>query len=79
MNNELVPMTKIAVFRGRKIRKTLYKNEWCFSVVDVIAALTESENPRDYWYRMKMRVETEEGAELSTFCRLYVFSESGSF
>ncbi|MFH1227690.1 MAG: Bro-N domain-containing protein, partial [Planctomycetota bacterium] len=62
-------VTKIAVFRGRKIRKALYKNEWFFSVVDVIAALTESENPRDYWYRMKMRVETEEGAELSTFCR----------
>ena len=69
MNNELVPVTKIAVFRGRKIRKTIHKNEWFFSVVDVIAVLAESENPRDYWYRMKVRVETEEGAELSTFCR----------
>ncbi|MFH1227241.1 MAG: hypothetical protein V1701_04970, partial [Planctomycetota bacterium] len=67
MANELIPtspsrmpsglrgVTKIAVFRGRKIRKALYKNEWFFSVVDVIAALTESGNPRDYWYRMKMR------------------------
>ena len=68
-DSELVPVTKIAVFRGRKIRKTIHKNEWFFSVVDVIAVLAESENPRDYWYRMKVRVETEEGAELSTFCR----------
>jgi len=69
MEKELVPSTKTAVFRGRKIRKTLLKNEWFFSVVDVVAALTESENPRDYWYRMKVRVKSEEGAELSTLCR----------
>jgi DNA-damage-inducible protein D len=69
MANELIPITKIAVFRGRRIRKIIYKNEWYFSVVDVIAALTESENPRDYWYKMKVRVENDEKAELSTFCR----------
>jgi DNA-damage-inducible protein D len=69
MVNELVPITKIAVFRGKRIRKIIYKNEWYFSVIDVIAALTESENPRDYWYKMKVRVETEEKAQLSTFCR----------
>jgi len=69
MAKELIPVTKIAVFRGRRIRKTLYKNEWFFSVIDVIAALTESENPRDYWYKMKVRVKSEETAELSTKCR----------
>lgn len=69
MNNEIVPVTKIAVFRGRKIRRTIYKNEWFFSVVDIISTLTESENPRDYWYKMKIRVKSEDGAELSTKCR----------
>jgi prophage antirepressor-like protein len=69
MAKELIPVTKIAVFRGRRIRKTLYKNEWFFSVIDIIAALTESENPRDYWYKMKIRVKNEEAAELSTKCR----------
>ena len=69
MENELTPSTKIAIFRGSKIRKTIYQNEWYFSVVDIIAVLTESENPRDYWYKMKVRVKGEEGAELSTFCR----------
>ena len=61
--------TKIALFKGKGIRKTLYNNEWWFSVVDVVAALTDSDNPRDYWYKMKIRVKDEDEVELSTFCR----------
>lgn len=61
--------TKIALFKGKGIRKTLYNNEWWFSVVDVVAALTDSDNPRDYWYKMKIRVKDEDEIELSTFCR----------
>lgn len=60
---------KIVLFKGKKIRKTIYGNEWWFSVVDVIEALTDSINPRDYWYRMKTRVKDEDGIELSTICR----------
>jgi len=61
----------IAIFEGKQIRRHWdeKKELWCFSVVDVIAALTDSINPRDYWFKMKTRVKTEEGAELSTFCR----------
>lgn len=61
--------TKISIFRGKNIRKEIYKNEWCFSVIDVIGALTDSVNPRDYWFKMKIRVKNEDGAELSTNCR----------
>ncbi|MBI4846563.1 MAG: Bro-N domain-containing protein [Candidatus Omnitrophica bacterium] len=61
--------TKIAIFKGRKIRKTLYQNEWWFSVVDVVEALTDSANPRDYWYKMKVREKDESGVQLSTICR----------
>jgi len=61
--------TKIAIFKGRKIRKTLHNNEWWFSVVDVVEVLTDSANPRDYWYKMKVREKDEAGIELSTFCR----------
>lgn len=61
--------TKIALFKGKKIRKTLFQSEWWFSVVDVVEALTESVNPRDYWFRMKVRVESEDGIQLSTMCR----------
>ncbi|EKE00547.1 MAG: hypothetical protein ACD_21C00331G0013 [uncultured bacterium] len=68
MSKELAT-TKIALFEGKKIRKVLRNGEWLFSVVDIIEALTESTNPRDYWYRMKVRVITEDGCELSTICR----------
>ena len=37
---------QIAVFRGKKIRKTIHNNEWWFSVVDVIEVLTDSVNSR---------------------------------
>ncbi len=61
--------THPAVFKGRHIRRAIHGNERWFSVVDVITTLTDSANPRDYWYKMKIRVKTEDGAELSTFCR----------
>lgn len=61
--------TQIALFQQKQVRKTLYKNEWWFSVVDVVAALTDSQNPNDYWYKMKIRVKSEDGFELSTICR----------
>ncbi len=61
--------TQLAVFRGKQIRKTIYNNEWWFSIVDIVLVLTDSANPRDYWYKMKIRVKAEDGAELSTFCR----------
>lgn len=35
----------------------------------MIGSLTESNNPRDYWYRVKKRMSEEERSELSTFCR----------
>jgi DNA-damage-inducible protein D len=61
--------TKIAVFKGKEIRRVLEQNEWLFSVVDIIAALTDSDKPRDYWYRMKKREKESSGVELSTLCR----------
>ena len=37
--------------------------------MDVVGSLTESNNPRDYWYRVKKRMSEEEKSELSTICR----------
>jgi DNA-damage-inducible protein D len=62
-------MDKIAIFKGKNIRRTIHENEWWFSVVDIIEALTDSVNAKDYWYRMKDRVKDEDGVELSTICR----------
>ena len=63
--------TKIALFEGRKIRRHWDKKKevWYFSVVDIIGTLTDSVNPRDYWFKMKIRVRSDEGSELSTICR----------
>jgi len=48
-------ITKIALFRGKKIRKVIYKNEWWFSVLDIVGALTDSPQPKTYWAKMKVR------------------------
>ncbi len=61
--------TKISIFQGKQIRRTFIENEWWFSVVDVIAFLTDSKNPRDYWHKMKIREKSTSNAELSTICR----------
>ncbi len=61
--------TQIAIFRNRKIRKQDFRGEWWFSIIDVIEALTDSVNPRDYWFKMKIRVKSDDGLELSTICR----------
>ena len=61
----------IQIFEGKKIRSVWdnEKEEWYFSVVDVVGALTDSVNARDYWYKMKKRMTDEEKSELSTICR----------
>lgn len=59
--------TKIAVFKGKKVRKTIHNNEWWFSVVDVCSILTDSADPGAYWRKLKQRLK-EEGSEVVTFC-----------
>ncbi|PIV56658.1 hypothetical protein COY52_01550 [Candidatus Desantisbacteria bacterium CG_4_10_14_0_8_um_filter_48_22] len=63
--------TALVVFENYKIRRYFdEENEtWYFSVVDVVSALTDSVNPRDYWFKMKIRVKSDDGLELSTICR----------
>lgn len=62
---------EIKMFQGSQIRSVWdsKKEEWYFSVVDIIQVLTDSKNPRDYWYRVKKRMTDEERSQLSTFCR----------
>jgi len=69
MDNSKSENQAIVVFESRKIRRDWHQDEWWFSVVDVVGVLTDSTNPRDYWYKMKIRVKDEDGFELSTVCR----------
>ncbi len=57
--------TKIAIFKGKEVRRTMYRNEWWFSVVDVCAVLTESVDAGAYWRKLKQRLN-EEGSEVVT-------------
>ena len=69
MNDKLATITQL--FEGKEIRSIwdAEKEEYYFSVVDVILVLTDSSNPRDYWYRLKTRMTEEEKSEVSTKCR----------
>ena len=51
MNNT----TKISIFHGKKIRKTIHNNEWWFVIVDIVAALTDSVQPEGYIKDMRRR------------------------
>lgn len=64
-------MNEIKLYENKEVRSVWdnEKEEWYFSVVDVVGVLTDSANPRDYWYRVKKRMSEEEKSELSTFCR----------
>jgi len=69
---------KLIVFGGKQIRRVWVDEQWFFSVVDIIAALTDSEAPSKYWSAMKRREEEASGFQLSTICRqLKVTSSDG--
>ncbi|MFH1654901.1 MAG: Bro-N domain-containing protein [Pseudomonadota bacterium] len=53
--------TKIAIFKGKRVRKAIHNKEWWFSVIDVVEVLTESANPRRYWSDLKRNLKENEG------------------
>lgn len=59
----------IKLFEGQQIRSAWdnEKEEWYFSVIDVLGVLTESDNPRKYWSVLKTRLR-KEGSQLATIC-----------
>ncbi|MCX5819415.1 MAG: Bro-N domain-containing protein [Deltaproteobacteria bacterium] len=57
----------IAVFRGKGIRKIIHKNEWWFSVSDVVEVLTDSADPRQYIKKMRQR-DPELNSNWGTIC-----------
>lgn len=61
--------SSIRLFEDHKVRTSWDKEEgkWYFSVVDIIAILTESKDPRNYWKVLKNRLR-KEGSELVTNC-----------
>ncbi|MDO8667760.1 MAG: Bro-N domain-containing protein [bacterium] len=70
----------LAIFRGKKIRKTIYHKEWWFSVVDVVQTLIDQSDDytaRKYWNKLAQRLR-EEGSEVVTNChRLKLLAPDG--
>ncbi len=78
MKKQREDTTRIVLFKGRKIRRVFYRNEWRFSVVDVVGALTESANPQVYWRVLKKRLIDEGSNETVTKCNgLKMLAEDG--
>lgn len=74
---------KLVVFEDKKIRRIFHDGEWLFSVVDVVEALTDSPNPRQYWRKIKdrefdalelypiwvqLKLESDDGKKYATDC-----------
>ncbi|MBI2548158.1 phage antirepressor protein [Candidatus Woesearchaeota archaeon] len=57
----------LVVFQDKKIRRIWHNEEWYFSIVDIVAVLSESENPQTYWRVLKKRLK-DEGNETVTNC-----------
>jgi BRO family, N-terminal domain len=72
---------EIKLFEDKKVR-TLWdedQEKWYLSIIDVIAVLTESPNPRKYWSVLKTRLKAE-GSQLATNCsQLKMQSVDGKF
>lgn len=81
MTDELNVNNSIKLFEEREIRAHWdeEKEEWYFSIVDVIAVLTDSANPRKYWSVLKTRLK-KEGSQLATNCsQLKMCSSDGKY
>jgi len=69
------------IFGDRKIR-TVWDDKaekWYFSVVDVVAALTDSENPRNYWKVLKNRLKKEGNQSVTNCNQLKLMAADGKF
>jgi hypothetical protein len=53
--NDDDPKDRVARFQKREIRRTMHDGEWWFVITDVIAALTDSADPSEYWKKMRNR------------------------
>ena len=71
--------TNIALFEHHEVRRVWHEDQWWFSVIDVVAILTQSSDPRNYWKVLKTRLK-QEGSELVTKCnQLKMMSSDGKY
>ncbi len=61
-NIYIAPQNKLVVFQGKEVRRSWYNDVWYYSLVDIVAVLSESKNPTDYLKKIRKRDE-----ELKTY------------
>ena len=70
MVDEIVENTSLVIFQGKQFRRLWYNNGWYYSVIDIIAFLTDQEDFQTaikYWNKLSQRLR-EEGSEVVTNC-----------
>ena len=77
MKNNIEQQNKIVLFQSRKIRRAWHSDEWYFSLVDVLGALTDSSNPTDYLKKISGWTESL-GQDLKIWLRIFL-KESSNF
>jgi len=68
---------KLSVFDGNRIRKTWNKEEWWFSIIDIVGALTGSTTPKRYWSDLKIKLEQEGNQPYDFIVQLKLIAEDG--
>ncbi len=77
---ELVQMNEqnaLVVFQDKKIRRIWFNDEWWFSVVDIIGALTETGRARKYWSDLKIKLKEEKFEVSEKIVQLKLLAEDG--
>lgn len=81
MNTELEENKELVLFENSKIRRKEYKGEWYYSIVDIIAILTQQEDyqkARKYWNKLSQRLSDDENSEVVTKChQLKLIAQDG--
>ncbi len=65
MSNDKKPQTSVALFQEKTVRRVWFEDRWFFSIIDVIAILTDSDRPRKYWSDLKTKLIKEGYVEVS--------------
>jgi len=70
MSNDKKPLTSVALFQEKTVRRVWFEDRWFFSVIDVIAILTDSDRPRKYWSDLKTKLIKEGLLTVARFINL---------
>ena len=54
-NKNITPQNKLVVFQGKEVRRSWHNEKWYYSLVDIVAVLSESKNPTDYLKKIRKR------------------------